>query len=435
MIKKRRVLVVAHGHPDFQAGGGENAAYALHRGFLKRDGWDSFYFAACTDSAQFLAQKIQILSSQSEAVFHVVGEADQSVFTSCLDLSSDGPLAELVERLNPDIIHLHHFLYLGVAGVAALRQYAPKARILLTLHDFLLLCPLDGQLRRADGQICSGPDQSACLKCCSWLTERQWMIRQEAGHELLKWVDLFVSPSHALVKRFVANGWPSQRFCVIENCLPHWLQSPFRQSELNAEVFSRDSMDSSLHDVFGFFGNCRAVKGLDLILEAFSDVVASFPHARLQVHGPLQSVLDELSLSPWSEDMEYRERINHSLGELKDSVDVVGPYKQFDIAKRMAGVGWVVMASRWLENSPVVIQEARACRRPLLVPDVGGMAEKVWPSRDGWHWTFGDACSLKRRMKSCCEKPDEWRQMLSGMCGPQSNAQIIAMHEALYLSG
>ena len=100
----------------------------------------------------------------------------------------------------------------------------------------------------------------------------------------------------------------------------------------------------------------------------------------------------------------------------------------------MAGVGWVVMASRWLENSPVVIQEARACRRPLLVPDVGGMAEKVWPGRDGWHWSFGDSCSLSCQMQRCCKRPHEWLQLQNAMCEPTSNAQITAMHESLYLT-
>jgi len=35
------------------------------------------------------------------------------------------------------------------------------------------------------------------------------------------------------------------------------------------------------------------------------------------------------------------------------------------------------MGSRWYENSPVVIQEAIAAGRPLIVPNHGGMLEKT----------------------------------------------------------
>ena len=51
----------------------------------------------------------------------------------------------------------------------------------------------------------------------------------------------------------------------------------------------------------------------------------------------------------------------------------------------MAATDFVVMASRWWENSPVVIQEAYAAERPLVVPGLGGMAEKVQDGVTGRH--------------------------------------------------
>ena len=35
----------------------------------------------------------------------------------------------------------------------------------MTLHEYWLLCARDGQLRRKDDVVCSGPDRSTCARC------------------------------------------------------------------------------------------------------------------------------------------------------------------------------------------------------------------------------------------------------------------------------
>jgi len=437
MSSMRKLLVIAHAHPKLSVGGGENAAYALHRGFLQRQGWSSFYLAASGDSSLFTHQEIHRLTPDSEALFfaHDAGQSPDarvSPFTSSLDLSPDCDLYRLVQELQPDVIHLHHLLHFGLAAVAALRQWRPDARIILTLHEFLLLCP-QGQLLKRDGELCEGPGIKGC-QCCTWLNQRDRLIRLEAAKELLEWIDLLISPSQTLVRKFVDNSWPAQSFCVVENLLPQWIQPlPTTQKSLVAES-SKDQTDFSLNSVFGFFGNCQEAKGLDLILEAFTLVRRSCPYARLQVHGPVESVFDSLSCSPFSSDQKYLQRLRFWLHKLEGVVELCGPYRQEEINQRMSGVGWVVMASRWLENAPVVIQEARACRRPLLVPDRGGMAEKVQPGVDGWHWPAGDVSALAGLIERCCTRPVEWTRLQKSLQPTVSATQILGMHESLYLA-
>jgi glycosyltransferase involved in cell wall biosynthesis len=55
---------------------------------------------------------------------------------------------------------------------------------------------------------------------------------------------------------------------------------------------------------------------------------------------------------------------------------------------------FILMASKWWENSPVVIQEAFYANRPLIVPNIGGMAEKVKDDVYGQWFNFNDAESL-----------------------------------------
>jgi glycosyltransferase involved in cell wall biosynthesis len=73
----------------------------------------------------------------------------------------------------------------------------------------------------------------------------------------------------------------------------------------------------------------------------------------------------------------------------------------------MQTVGWVVVPSIWWENSPVVIQEAMRAGTPLVVSDIGGMAEKVRPGVDGLHFTRGSVQDLARVMKVAASTPQD----------------------------
>ncbi|TOE31852.1 hypothetical protein CGJ44_25955, partial [Vibrio parahaemolyticus] len=56
-------------------------------------------------------------------------------------------------------------------------------------------------------------------------------------------------------------------------------------------------------------------------------------------------------------------------------------------------VDWVIVPSTWWENSPMVIQEAFNHGRPLIVSDIGGMAEKVAHDVNGLHFRTGKSAA------------------------------------------
>lgn len=87
------------------------------------------------------------------------------------------------------------------------------------------------------------------------------------------------------------------------------------------------------------------------------------------------------------------------LDALGPSVTLFGRYDGDEVLELMRTVGWVVVPSIWWENSPVVIQEARQAGVPLLVSDIGGMAENVLPGVDGLHFRRGSPVDLARAMR------------------------------------
>ena len=79
---------------------------------------------------------------------------------------------------------------------------------------------------------------------------------------------------------------------------------------------------------------------------------------------------------------------------------LAGKYDHDDLPRLMAEIDWVVVPSRWWENSPLVIQEAFLHGRPVICSDIGGMAEKVTDGVDGLHFRVGDPRSLARDDRS-----------------------------------
>jgi glycosyltransferase involved in cell wall biosynthesis len=80
------------------------------------------------------------------------------------------------------------------------------------------------------------------------------------------------------------------------------------------------------------------------------------------------------------------------------SLSFAGRYDPLDAIDLMRSVGWVVVPSIWWENSPVVIQEAKRAGTPLIVSDIGGMAEKVQRDVDGLHFKRAAPMDLARVM-------------------------------------
>ncbi len=53
-------------------------------------------------------------------------------------------MGRLLDGFRPDVVHLHGLDRIGAEVLAVIRRLAPRARIVLTLHDYQTLCPNDG---------------------------------------------------------------------------------------------------------------------------------------------------------------------------------------------------------------------------------------------------------------------------------------------------
>ena len=75
------------------------------------------------------------------------------------------------------------------------------------------------------------------------------------------------------------------------------------------------------------------------------------------------------------------------------------------VSDALAETDLLVVPSIWYENSPLIILEALATKTPLIVSDLGGMAELVEPGRTGFHFAMGSSEDLERVLRDCMANP------------------------------
>lgn len=372
---KERFLVIAHAHPDFKKGGGELAAWYLCQKY-RLDGHEAV-FLGCIDHGYYPSGEICMRREhdytweQAADILTLQTQNLNSLYTN---------FADFVRAVRPTCIHLHHYLGVGLETFFALKRIVPDVPLWLTLHEYAAICPHDGQMVKTGSmELCYRSSPAECQLCMTDCTVEMLWVRRYHVLQTFRLVDRFISPSHFLKQRYVEWGLDAERISVEENWLPPMEKLPPRPL---AEGESRNR--------FGFFGQFTQYKGIDVLLES----LLQLPKEQrkkivLEVNGA------GLELQPKT----FQNKINRlrKTLEMEGIVQWRGPYQREQLRQRMSSIDWVVVPSIWWENSPLVIQEALGFGRPVLVSDLGGMAEKV---KDSFHIPNGDICQWALALSS-----------------------------------
>lgn len=402
-----RILFLCHAHPSLQAGGTEIFSHGLFR-TLRRAGHEGAYLAGASAG--------QRPPSPGTPFQAVEGAADELLlwtagfdpyFLSQTDLHGVTPaLAAFLAELRPDIVHIHHLLTLGTEIVALIRRVLPRARIVMTLHDYYALCANDGQMVTTSGALCRTATPDACHRCHPARSTTDARLRQLAVGGALREVDQLVSPSRFLRDRLVAHGVPGDRIAVLPNGIAAELPAPHRPD--------------ARRDRFGFFGHVNRFKGATLAVQASARLSrAGVAHA-LTLHGGTAHQAPDV-LDAFRDALLAAPDARHA-----------GAYDRADLPRLMAAVDWVVVPSVWWENAPLVIQEAFLHRRPVICADIGGMAEMVRDGVDGVHFPVGDPAGLADALQRAAGEPGLWQRLADAILPPPSMKDAADAHEALY---
>ena len=405
-----RILFVAHNHPALQPGGSEAFALSLFRALRDRHGAEGLFLAGVTDALRERrpGTLVQAAGAAEDELLVSLDRFDR-FYLSQQDIYGLASLAPLVQRLDPDVVHLHHPLLFGLEGIDMLRRAAPRARMVATLHDYFALCPREGQLLTAEGNRCAGPSTQGCRRCFPDRSALDLSLRDLAVRDAFRAFDALVAPSRFLRGRFVAAGWDGGRIAVLPNAVAASEAAPHRALPKGGR-----------RDRFAVFGNVNRYKGTLVALRASVRLSAAGVAHGLAVHGG----------TAWQTDA-FLAEFAAALAAAPDARHH-GAYAADEHAARIAAADWVVVPSIWFENAPLVILEAFRHRRPVICGDAGGMAELVADGVNGLHAPIGDAEGLATTMRRAIEEPRLWQRLVAGIVAPPDLDDAARAHLALY---
>ena len=330
---------------------------------------------------------------------------------------SAAAFGSFLDREAPDVVHFHHLTCLSTTSVGeAKRRGIP---VVLTLHDFWILCPRS-QLVRRDQSLCERHTATDCVNCMAgqlrirggfaravslwersqklarlplpgWLARRitarsfagevdaldQIHEREAHMRSICSQVDRFVSPSHFLRDRFVDFGLPREKIVVSDNGfdLGPWRDRSPRAARSGGVLR------------FAYLGTWIPTKGVHLLVEAFQGLDPA--RAVLDIHGyavPYEGVDD------------YEGRLR-DLARGAVHIRFGKPYQPEDVPGLLAEADVLVVPSTWYENSPLTLHEGFLAGLPVVAAGHGGMAEFVEHEQNGLLFQPGSAGALRTTLQ------------------------------------
>jgi glycosyltransferase involved in cell wall biosynthesis len=415
-----RVLLVSLFHPEIVRGGAQQVCYELFQGLKERDDVDVTLLAAIDESQPALYKsgaRITGFDGRDGEFLFLSREYDYwwHKTPNVLLLES---YAEFLQLIDPDVVHFHHFLLLGIDLITLTRRTLPKARIVLTLHEFMAICAADGQmLRKTDGSLCSRASAFRCHQCFPDSAPEKFFMREMWMKKHLECVDVLTTPSRYMIRHYTDWGIDPSRIVHVPNGQRNYGEGVAMQEE------------DRPRNRFGFFGQLVDNKGVWVVLQAVEHLrAAGFTDFVVELNGDNLRFASERRRSEIEAFLEQeRER---PIAE--QNVVFNGSYHPEQMAARMARVDWCIVPSVWWETFALVISEAWMFRRPVIASNVGAPGERVRHEVDGLLFHVGDARSLARTMQRACAEEGLWERLVEGIEAPAGRETMMEKFAEVY---
>lgn len=336
---------------------------------------------------------------------------------------TEAALDEYLEQSSPDLVHITSCYTLSASIIRSVRRH--HLPLFITLTDFWFLCPRV-TLLRSDGTQCDGRTTAwECLRCVlarervyrwparmlpeaplgaalTWVSRQPWLSRRRGLRglaldmrqrkatlrSLLEEADGLIAPSRFLAKVYRDNG--VQRDIRV---VPYGHDIGWAKDILPRQVTAPLT--------FGFMGRITPAKGVHVLIEALRHLSAELP-LRVDVWGDPRQEADYVRTLPELDGghppLCFRGRFGREqMAEVFNQIDVL------------------VVPSVWYENSPLVVHEAFAARKPVIASNLGGLTEAVTHRVNGLVFEPGNARALAACLRDLTVHPELISQLRDGI--------------------
>ncbi len=450
-----RILFVSHLFPPRNTAGTETYAYNLARPLKQNHRLLVFHTEKRLAIPQYRVLQGEVDGIETRIL---VNNLCYAHFGETFDNPRvEAAFSRILDQFEPDVVHVHHLMFtsLKLPVIAARRG----AAVVMTLHDFFLICPRGGRLMLPDGSVCPGPEEGRCLNCLSTFKYRQsrgeermialmrgvrkvsgmdltgpvylvrdklfkkdlgagiigpapgdsaeairpWLARRkEAVRALFEAVDFFMTPSRTVGEAVKAFGLPEEKLAL-------WRYG------IDLSPFTGIERPERGVPTFGCFGTLMPHKGVHLFVEAAASVEPG--RLRFLIRG-------SASRNPG-----YVHRLRKAA---PPAMVFKAPFDRGSVRQAFEEIDCLVVPSLWLENAPMVIQEAFAAGCPVVASDLGGMRELVKDGVNGRLFSPGDSRALAAVMEEAGRDRGLIGRWQKGIEPPRPIEDDVQALESLY---
>lgn len=270
-------------------------------------------------------------------------------------------LKKIIEEINPDVIHTNN-LY-GISTVIWKIAKRKNIKIVHSIRDYALLCPF--------------VHLSCINKECK--VEKLCSFYKKNRNKQCSQVDEAVYISNTVEEIFKKyNYFNKSNTNVIYNSIDFDIDKV-------RELVNKKINKTKKTTEFVYIGTLDYHKGIDLLLEAFSEINNENIILNIAGKGPLENLVKK-----------YDERYNN--------IFYKGFLKQDEIDNFLAEQDILIAPSKWIEPFGRVILDAYKNALPVISSNEGGFIETVIDEKTGLLFKNGDKNDLKKCIKKITEE-------------------------------
>lgn len=288
---------------------------------------------------------------------------------------------EALKKINPDIIHVHLVSKYPLAIYPEIRDYP----VFQTMHGPTFFCPSGWGNYRSNCEKCQGYASFKCYTagCCSFI---QAFLARRLYNYMYKYfkdtVNQFHTPSRHLAESIRNWGFSNVKY------IPLGIDHIFSERPINPWPRQRNIL---------FIGALIESKGIDVLIDAFPEVIRRFPDVKLQIAG--RGIWESL----------IRKKIEEY--HIENNVDLLGFVDREKALSLYQNAFMFVIPSTWFENAPVVVTEGLASGTPGVGSRVGGINELLGEHPFGLVVPPRNPQALAEKMIYLLDNPDKAQEM------------------------
>lgn len=358
---RKTVLMLAWEFPPVTVGGLSRHVYDLSR-YLNQIGWDVHVLTTRMSDCAYDEIVEGVHVHRVDVLQPDGGEFVHWAFSFNLAMLDRATM--LLKDIKVDVIHAHDWMVCYAAKTLKRNLDVP---LIATIHA----------TEHGRNQGIHSPMQQ-------YIHHLEWTLTYESTRVIL---------CSTYMKREVEAIFtlPSDKLNVIPNGV-----DPAKLRPSNNQTVDKATFASSGESIVLYIGRLVREKGVQVLIEAASAILASCPHTRFAIlgAGPHQDTLKHLA--------EKFHVVQH--------FDFCG-FVSDDVRNGYLQVADVAVFPSLYEPFGIVALEAMAAGIPVVVSDVGGLADVVSHAQNGRKAYPGDVESLALQVKAALTEVDESRRM------------------------